>query len=154
MRANRAQGDFLSILFHLFPGGRTGAGLLLLRVVLGAAALYQSGTGLVAGANAMPGARIADLLFAASAIMLIVGILTPCASAALAILEVVTRSFIAPASNVLPCTSFIAIVVGIAAVVLVLGPGALSLDARLFGLREIIIPGSRVGTSSDHRADR
>jgi uncharacterized membrane protein YphA (DoxX/SURF4 family) len=134
-------GEFLSILSHSFPGGRAGVGLLMLRTALGATVLYQSGIDLITGSNPMLRTWIVELSIAASAILLIIGLLTPCVAAVLGVLEIVTHSFLSPEScSLSACTSSTALAAAIAAAVVVLGPGALSVDARLFGLREVIIP--------------
>ena len=136
-----AHGGTLSILFHSFPGGRTGFGLLLLRVALGAIVLYQCGIDLFAGLNATAEARIVELIFGVSAMLLIVGLFTTCAGAVVGVLVIVAHFFFSPASCSLAASSLsTALVTASAAAIVFLGPGALSVDARLFGLREIIIP--------------
>lgn len=77
-----------------------------------------------------------------SGISLLIGFLTPMASALLALGAIglsLSRISLAAADPLesKPLTVLVAVV---AVAVTLLGPGALSLDARLFGRREIIIP--------------
>jgi len=113
--------------------------LLLLRAAVGAVAMWCGIAGL--GGSGFALATLADGLAALSGVMLLIGIFTPIASGAIALgaavmaLSGVPSPADALASKVL--TIFVAVV---AVAVTLLGPGALSLDARLFGRREIIIP--------------
>ena len=77
------------------------------------------------------------------AAFLLVGYLTPVASvlAGLASLSSVVISV--PASSLLTTKPAVAFATAIAAALFFLGPGAFSLDARLFGRREIVISNSR-----------
>ena len=130
--------------FSTFPDGLPGAGLLLLRGAAGIALLVQGaayfsdwrGLGFLALAVA--------LLTVASGALLLVGYLTPFAGI-LAGLYCVGGAFSwFPAPNIelfeTKLTTALATVIVVALVCL--GPGAFSLDARLFGRREIIIPSS------------
>ena len=128
---------------------------MLLRAASGAIVLYQSGIDLFAGSNATLATWVVELLFVAAGILLIIGLLTPVAAVLLGVLEIVTHSFFGSANCSLSgCTSSTAFTAALAAAIVILGPGALSMDARLFGLREIIIPAARVGGSPDRRSER
>ena len=75
-------------------------------------------------------------------VLVLVGLLTPVAGGIFAILKLgIALSWfpvasVGPIAGAIPCL-FVALV---AAAVSFLGPGALSVDARLFGRREITIP--------------
>ena len=56
----------------------------------------------------------------------------------------------APTPNILESKLVLANLIAMAAAILFLGPGAFSLDARLFGRREIFIPSSQRFSSPDH----
>ena len=74
--------------------------------------------------------------------MICVGFLTPAASAAVTVGYLITGlapSLMTHATNH-SSTSAAFSMAGISAALVLLGPGAFSLDARLFGRREIIIP--------------
>ena len=81
------------------------------------------------------------LVEAVSGISLLVGFLTPAASVLVGIssLGIALASFTAAHPSVLDSSLATAYVVVMAAAVAFLGPGAFSVDARLFGRREIII---------------
>ena len=128
---------------------------MLLRTALGAFVLYQSVISLAAGSNATLESLVVDLLFAVTAILLIVGLLTPYAAAALGALEIVAHSFFSPANcRLCACTSTTVFAAALTTAIVILGPGAWSMDARLFGLREILIPGPRAARSLDRRTER
>ena len=81
-------------------------------------------------------------LAVASGISLLVGFLTPvaCGLVGLGAIGTMLSWFSLPAANQFE-TKMMTILIGVVALAIVLlGPGALSIDARLFGRREIIIP--------------
>jgi uncharacterized membrane protein YphA (DoxX/SURF4 family) len=84
----------------------------------------------------------AGILAVASGVLLLIGFLTPAASAlmALAVMGIALSWFPPPAPHLFDAPLPAVLVMVIAAAVALLGPGALSLDCRLFGRREIIIP--------------
>jgi uncharacterized membrane protein YphA (DoxX/SURF4 family) len=127
-------------LFHAFPGGRIGAGLLLLRVALGSSVVIQWLMHLAARSDSAQGTWASGLLTVAAGALLLVGFLTPIAAAVAGGLE------LAHAPAAIPSMAFL---VAVAAAVALLGAGAFSLDARCFGLREIIIPSPRPRESND-----
>lgn len=108
--------------FSSFPSGRAGVGLLLLRVAVGASVLVHARNGQVA--PAWQTIAVSSLaLFVA--LLLLVGFLTPVAGS----LGVAVGLVSFAATD--PCLS------AIAAAIVLLGPGAYSVDSRLFGRREI-----------------
>ena len=129
-------------LFSSFPRGWPGVGLLLLRSAVGAA-LAIEGAVCFAGGDLPGGWRsvigVLGILVGAS---LLIGFLTPFAALLAALLSLGNALSWLPSSipDVLgggPAAIFLIVM---AAAVLLLGPGAWSLDARLFGRREIVIP--------------
>jgi uncharacterized membrane protein YphA (DoxX/SURF4 family) len=131
-------------MFPTFPSGWPGVGLLLLRLALG----------LTVGAYGV--AYVSDwrhlgyltwtvsLLALASGLSLLIGYLTPLtgALAGLTTLNSALSWFPAPNSNLFDTGLAAALATVIAVAIICLGPGAFSLDARLFGRREIVIPSS------------
>jgi len=82
-------------------------------------------------------------LAAASGLLLVIGFLTPFAGVVLVVSIAAGRLAGSHEAATSP------LLVGIAAIALVLlGPGAVSLDARLFGRREIVIPRGGTQTKS------
>jgi uncharacterized membrane protein YphA (DoxX/SURF4 family) len=128
-------------LFFAFPGGWPGVGLLLMRTVIGLAILVQ-GTYYVGQQAPSLAAWAVGLAAMVVASLLLIGFLTPLASilAALGALAI-WLSFI-PASTPTLFDSRAALVFGLTILwaIVTLGPGAFSVDARLFGRREIIFP--------------
>ena len=120
-------GEPLTRLFHAFPGGRIGLGLLVLRVALGVTVVMQGRIILTGSRDVGTAAWVAGLLGAVSGILLLIGLITPIAAA--------IAAFAGVGAGLTP--GFVMVV---ALAMVLLGPGAYSLDARLFGLREIIIP--------------
>ena len=128
-------------LFHAFPAGWPGIALLLLRAVLGLVILVE-GRFYIAEPNATPESWVMGLSAFLAGGLFLVGFLTPIIAA------VVTIGLLAASLAWLPiCVpnlfdSRITMIFGLTILVAILGlgPGAFSMDARLFGRREIIIP--------------
>lgn len=112
-------------LFSVYPRGLPGAGLLLLRVGVG--------LGLMLGATRV------DAITVAGGALLVVGFLTPIAALSMAVALVVSLS----RSALQPLDLSVLLLAGGCVALALLGPGSWSLDARLFGRREIVIPRRR-----------
>jgi hypothetical protein len=129
-------------LFSGFPSGPPGAGLLLLRAVVS----LHLGSQCVGAILARPsGEEYLTLgMIAVCGAFLIVAALTLCGlhSPATQVLTIVTQ--LALLSGLVPfavATDALAItVIAIAVSLILLGPGAYSIDSFIFGRREIIIP--------------
>ena len=129
-------------LFSAFPAGLPGVGLLLLRMVVGVT-LGGHGFLCVLSSDRMTLVVLLSTgLLLLSSVLLLLGFLTPIFSllAAFECLAIAWSWFpfqlLGPTESKL---AFLPIIV-IAAAIALLGPGAFSLDARLFGWKEIVIP--------------
>ncbi|HXJ43492.1 MAG TPA: hypothetical protein VNH18_29690 [Bryobacteraceae bacterium] len=118
-------------LFSTFPEGWPGFGLLFLRV----AAVIPSAQQGIAGLFTAPlPALAAHLVAACAAALLLVGFWTPVAGVLMAVAEL-SLAFSHPRDP------WIHILLGsLGAALAMLGPGAWSVDARLFGRKRIQIP--------------
>ena len=118
-------------LYSTFAGGAPGIALLLMRLVVGTVVLWRAGPGLSAGPSLH---MAASASLAVAAILLIAGLWTPVAGAVIAgitIFEIVTTGELLN-GRLLAAT--------IAGALTMLGPGRLSIDARLFGWKRIEAP--------------
>ena len=116
-------------LFSTFPCGLPGAGLVLVR---GAVAIPLVYAGVLTAASPSP--VILEVVTAGAAILLLIGLWTPLAGAVIALAQL-RLAVIHPAE---PWT-FVHFA-AMAAALAMLGPGGCSLDARLFGRKQIQIP--------------
>jgi uncharacterized membrane protein YphA (DoxX/SURF4 family) len=107
----------------------------------GASAITQGSSCLINREHPMPLPWIAGVLMITSGALVLIGFLTPFMSllAGIGILGVPVP---ASALNLLNAKPSQILATTIAVSIALLGPGAFSVDARLFGRREIIIPPS------------
>jgi putative oxidoreductase len=121
---------FLQRLFSTFPNSWPGFGLLLFRLGIGIALIYL-GVSRLFGALGAPITAARDLIEAAGGIFLLAGLWTPIMGALIAIDEL-WIAFSLNSSQ--PDSRLIHIFLAVlTAGVAMLGPGAWSIDARLFG---------------------
>ena len=119
-------------LFSTFPGGLPGAGLLLLRAAIAIPLVYE---GVLTVASSSP--AILEVVSAGAAILLLIGVWTPLAGALIAVAEL-------GLAVLYPANSWMYVhFATMGAALAMLGPGGCSLDARLFGRKQIQIPPQR-----------
>ena len=115
--------------------------LLLLRAVFGMVLLVE-GSFYIGEANPTPPSWFIGLLAFAAGLLLLIGFLTPivgalvaagAAGVGLALLPACTPSLYDSKISLIFALTMLVTIIG-------LGPGAFSVDARVFGRREIIIP--------------
>ena len=118
-------------LFSTFADGWPGAGLLFMRLVAGSMLLIQGLFSLRSGLSF--GQTTVEVLIVSGGVLLLVGLWTPIAGTLMTVLE----GWKAISGHVDPS---IGILLGtLAGALAVLGPGAWSFDARLFGWKRIDI---------------
>ena len=119
-------------LYSTFAGGWPGTGLLLMRLVVGGVVLWHVGPRLFGDPPMHVIVAYASLALAA--LLLIAGLWTPLAGAVVAVVAVseILMTGEPPVGHLLAAT--------IAAGLMMLGPGRLSIDARLFGWKRIDVP--------------
>jgi len=106
-----------------------------MRLVAGGALLLHGVAAL--GVGLAPASVIFHLVCAAIGVLVIVGLWTPIV-AALAAIDAAWHGFASP-----PEAGFYLLLAALAAALALLGPGAWSVDARLFGWKRVEIPGGR-----------
>ena len=132
---------WLKRLFSAYPGGLAGVGLLLLRSVIGSAAAWQ-GVLCLATKDAEATVRVVGGLGVLTGILLVAGFRTRLASflIALAIAFISLHTFSLPTRELFDRLLLTLFAETMSTAVVFLGPGAFSIDARLYGRKEIIIP--------------
>lgn len=130
----------LQRLFSAFPGGRPGLALLLLRVAVGVVLVIQ-GWLYLTEANAPLIASLVGVAGMLSGLSLVAGYMTPVASgiAGLGIMGVACTLLPECKTSVFDTRLAVGLAALIALAVALLGPGAFSVDAKLFGRREIVL---------------
>jgi putative oxidoreductase len=126
----------LQRLFSTFADGWPGVGLLLLRLLTGAALIHF---GIANLREARPLTTVVlQIIGVGAGILLLVGLWTPVAGTLAAIVKVwiALSRFLSHSGD--PWIAIIQAVLG--AVLAMVGPGAWSIDARLFGRKRIDIP--------------
>jgi uncharacterized membrane protein YphA (DoxX/SURF4 family) len=130
--------------FSTFPARLPGVALLLLRTVAGAAAVLDAAAFLTHVAEPSTATWAIGLLAIVSAIALIAGFLTPPAALAVSVTTLFVALDWAPPTGIrVNDPAATVLLIANAAALALLGPGAHSIDAYLFGRREIIIPDDR-----------
>jgi len=138
----RREGYRVRRLFSTFATGLPGAGLLVMRLVAAIALAFRVIAGLSGELAVGPAALL--VFEAGLGILLLVGLWTPVAGTLVAILEL--GSLFSHQGD--PWIHVLLATLGV--VLALLGPGAWSVDARLFGWKRIDIRQSRPHTSLDH----
>jgi uncharacterized membrane protein YphA (DoxX/SURF4 family) len=126
--------------FVRFPGGAPAAGLLLLRVAIGFAAGMQGWAYLSGGGELTSRTALGALLILAGA-ALAIGLFTGAASATVGGAAICAGlSWLpAPSPNLFGAALPDVLIFVVAVALGLLGPGAWSVDARMFGFRQIVI---------------
>jgi len=119
----------LQRLFSTFAEGWPGLGLLLQRVLTSAVLLYFAGTHLLETSSLAP--SLPHLMGAVAGVLLLFGLWTPLAGTAIAMVEV----WILLARSGNPLIAIMLVSLG--ATVAMIGPGAWSIDAQLYGRKHI-----------------
>ena len=114
----------------MFPAGVPGLALLMLRLSL-AFAIFDTGSGCLKS----PLSLLFCLVLVVLSLLLCIGVLTPIVSVLACLFELASFFLFAHTDG-----RYIVLTSVDAAAIALLGPGALSLDARLFGRRVITFP--------------
>ena len=123
--------------YTTFPHGWPAIGLLLLRIAIGGRLILQGSTCLSSAQGLSLGASVPGLLALGAGISIALGLLTPFAACVSALAGAATYLW-HPAWFPFPDLGFETTLTAIA--IALLGPGAISFDAHLFGRRKIVIP--------------
>ena len=129
-------------LFSAFPNGRPGVGLLILRLAAGLVVVVRGMNDISSQLDWEGSLGVASV---AGGALLLAGFLTPLAAVWVAGALALSRA--SSTSEGFISLSALLLLSQCASLALI-GPGAWSLDAKLFGRREILIP-----RQSDHKLD-
>ncbi len=134
------EGWVLRRLYSTFAGGWPGIGLLLMRVILGAALLLRANSAL--WSNPDVSTTIISAFLTGFGLLLIPGLWTPLVGALVALLEILQIMTIGG-------DRWVTVLLGtIGCALAMLGPGLWSVDARLFGWKRVEPPPRRVSPKS------
>jgi len=136
--------------YSTFPGGRFGIGLLILRTTAGVATVFFGGI-LISRLGAFAAGQasylchlILGLLLLSSGIFLILGLMVPAVSIMMTGLELVAAYISLTVADPLQGKEFgsiaLLLLASISIALFLLGPGAYSIDARIYGRKRIFIP--------------
>jgi uncharacterized membrane protein YphA (DoxX/SURF4 family) len=118
-------------IFRAFPAGMAGLGLFLLRVIT-ALTLGYVGYSFQDGSVNLP--RLISVLLSLIGVLMIIGFATMISGLFACALLLASFIWLHPQSN-----SLVAMAAGLSLVLVLVGPGAYSLDARFFGWRRVEI---------------
>jgi uncharacterized membrane protein YphA (DoxX/SURF4 family) len=143
----------LQKLYSTFPGGTPGIGLLILRTAAGIATgiygsiLLSRLDTTINSQFSYIGHLILSLVLITGSVFFILGLMMPFVSTAIAVSELIAAFVRLTLANPLDGFRFswiaLLLLASIATALIFLGPGAFSIDARLFGRRQIYIPSSK-----------
>jgi putative oxidoreductase len=122
----------LQRLFWSFASGWPGIGLLVQRITTGSVLVYCAVASL--SKTSQPALIAAPIIGAAAGILLLVGLWTPIAGGLIAVVEL----WMAFSHHANPLVSILLAAFGFT--LATIGPGAWSIDARLFGRKRIDAP--------------
>jgi len=129
--------------FSGFPSGCPGFALLLLRFAVGGTGSLQSAL-VISATHHATGSTLAAALAIIMSVALIIGLLTPIATGLLCLggLAAMIDSGIVGYMPLFESSTARVEFIVMSAALICLGPGAFSLDARLYGRREIKVNGN------------
>ncbi len=119
-------------LFWTFARGWPGAGLLLMRVASGAALIQHAASTFIVAPRI--GTAIVQVVDGGAGALLVAGLWTPLAGALVAIIEL-REAFTRPEDPLIHI-----VLASLGAGLALVGPGAWSVDARLFGWKRVNLP--------------
>ena len=121
-------------LFSAFPGGWPGLGLLLLRALVGVTLIAQIVAYVGSTKLSVLGCVVTALVLIIASCLL-AGFMTPIAAIVIGLGAIALA-----VSSLLDTNQTLLNVIVLTVAIALLGPGAFSIDARMFGRREILIP--------------
>jgi putative oxidoreductase len=129
---DHSEGERLQRLFSMFPSGWPGGGLLLLRLTDGIFLLHTCIACWLGNGHHIPATLLA--IVAALALLLLIGLWTPIAGALSAATMVPLLIQEVDEPRILIC------LMALGVSILMLGPGAISIDAAMFGRHRLDLP--------------
>ena len=133
-------GATLQRLFSTFPSGAPGVGLLVLRAAGGATLAAQGVMLLFSHSSLSVNALAVSVLFTLTGVFILIGFLTPIVSP-LAALECAAALVCSTLPwGLLGASLVVFRLIAMFVAIALIGPGSFSVDAHIFGWKEIVIP--------------
>jgi uncharacterized membrane protein YphA (DoxX/SURF4 family) len=130
----------LQRLFSAFPSGAPGVGLLVLRAAAGSTLAAQGVMGLFSRSSPTVNVLAVSIFLTLTGVFVLIGFLTPIVSPLAALGCAATLVWTTLPWGLLTSNFVVFRLIAMLVAIALIGPGVFSVDAQIFGWKEIVIP--------------